>query len=128
MRRLNPSRRPPYHSAPVSPIPEGNWDVPVVVVGGGPGGEDCARDLADHGIKVMMVNNEPFPGGECLWRGCIPSKAWRAAADCIRNRSHDAEIGVDGTQTPSSTGRRSKSTAAGCKPAAAKWRSKPTRA
>ncbi len=88
------------HSAPVSPIPEGNWDVPVVVVGGGPGGEDCARDLADHGIKVMMVNNEPFPGGECLWRGCIPSKAWRAAADSIRNRAHDAEMGVDGTNTP----------------------------
>jgi len=87
-------------AAPVSPIPEGNWDVPVVVVGGGPGGEDCARDLSDHGIKVMMVNNEPFPGGECLWRGCIPSKAWRAAADVIRNRTHDAEMGVDGTHTP----------------------------
>jgi dihydrolipoamide dehydrogenase len=76
------------------------WDVPVVVVGGGPGGEDCARDLADHGMKVMMVNNEPFPGGECLWRGCIPSKAWRAAADVIRNRAHDAEMGVDGTHAP----------------------------
>ena len=48
----------------------------------------------------MMVNNEPFPGGECLWRGCIPSKAWRAAADVIRNRAHDAEMGVDGTNTP----------------------------
>ncbi len=89
------------HTAPaVAPIPEGNWDFPVVVVGGGPGGEDCARDLADHGVKVMMVNNEPFPGGECLWRGCIPSKAWRAAADVIRNRAHDAEMGVDGTNTP----------------------------
>ncbi|MFN3543625.1 MAG: FAD-dependent oxidoreductase [Thiobacillus sp.] len=87
-------------SAPVSPIPEGSWDVQVVVVGGGPGGEDCARDLAEHGVKVMMVNNEPFPGGECLWRGCIPSKAWRAAADAIRNRAHDAEMGVDGTNTP----------------------------
>jgi dihydrolipoamide dehydrogenase len=85
---------------PVSPIPEGNWDYPVVVIGGGPGGEDCARDLADHGIKVAMVHNEPFPGGECLWRGCIPSKAWRAAADVIRNRAHDAEIGVTGTDKP----------------------------
>ena len=72
----------------------------MVVVGGGPGGEDCARDLADHGVRVMMVNNEPFPGGECLWRGCIPSKAWRAAADVIRNRGHDCEMGVDGTDTP----------------------------
>ncbi|MBT9566958.1 MAG: FAD-dependent oxidoreductase [Thiobacillus sp.] len=87
-------------AVPVSPIPVGTWDIPVVVVGGGPGGEDCARDLADHGVKVLMVNNDPFPGGECLWRGCIPSKAWRAAADNIRNRAHDAEMGVDGTNTP----------------------------
>ncbi len=87
-------------STPVSPIPEGNWDIPVAVIGGGPGGEDCARDLVDHGVKVMMVNNEPFPGGECLWRGCIPSKAWRAAADVIRNRTHDAEMGVEGTTAP----------------------------
>jgi dihydrolipoamide dehydrogenase len=82
------------------PIPEGNWDYPVVIIGGGPGGEDCARDLADHGMKVAMVNNEPFPGGECLWRGCIPSKAWRAAADIIRNRTHDTDIGITGTEKP----------------------------
>jgi len=70
-------------------IPEGNWDYDVVVVGGGPGGEDCARDLVAHGLKVAMINDSPFPGGECLWRGCIPSKAWRAAADRIRDRLHD---------------------------------------
>ena len=87
-------------SAPAFSIPEGNWDYPVVVIGGGPGGEDCARDLADHGIKVGMIHNEPYPGGECLWRGCIPSKAWRAAADIIRNRAHDGEIGVTGTDQP----------------------------
>jgi dihydrolipoamide dehydrogenase len=85
---------------PAQPIPEGNWDTQVLVIGGGPGGEDCARDLADHGIKVVMVNNAPLPGGECLWRGCIPSKAWRHAADIIRDRAHDADKGVTGTDKP----------------------------
>jgi len=81
--------------APTGPaIPEGDYDVQVLVIGAGPGGEDCARELAENGIRVAMVNDAPYPGGECLWRGCIPSKAWRAAADRIRDRAHDAAMGI----------------------------------
>ncbi len=80
-----------------SAIPAGDWDYDVVVVGGGLGGEDAARDLVSHGLKVALVNDTPLPGGECLWRGCIPSKAWRAAADRLRDRDDDARLGVHGT-------------------------------
>ena len=80
-----------------SMLGNGDWDYDVLVIGAGPGGQDCARDLAGHGVKVAMINDAPLPGGECLWRGCIPSKAWRAAADRMRDREHDAHLGVTGT-------------------------------
>ncbi len=78
-------------------IPQGDWDCDVAVIGAGPGGEDCARELAAGGLRVALVNDAPLPGGECLWRGCIPSKTWRAAADRLRDRGHDSELGVMGT-------------------------------
>jgi len=94
----NKIEQPESWMGPIGPaIPKGDWDYDVVVIGGGPGGEDCARDLASHGMKVAMVNDSKYPGGECLWRGCIPSKAWRAAADRIRDRMHDEHLGVEGT-------------------------------
>ncbi len=83
-----------------APVDTSHYDCDVLIIGGGPGGEDCARELADHGKRVIMVNDAPLPGGECLWRGCIPSKAWRAAADRMRDRSHDSGLGVLNTAAP----------------------------
>jgi dihydrolipoamide dehydrogenase len=47
----------------------------LVVLGGGPGGYAAAFLGADLGLKTALVDVEENPGGVCLYRGCIPSKA-----------------------------------------------------
>ena len=49
--------------------------VPLVVLGGGPGGYAAAFLAADLGMEVALVEREERLGGTCLLRGCIPSKA-----------------------------------------------------
>jgi dihydrolipoamide dehydrogenase len=49
--------------------------VPLVVLGGGPGGYAAAFMAADLGMEVALVEREERLGGTCLLRGCIPSKA-----------------------------------------------------
>jgi dihydrolipoamide dehydrogenase len=52
----------------------------VLVVGGGPGGYVAAIRAGQLGLDTVLVNGER-PGGTCLLRGCIPSKALIHAAD-----------------------------------------------
>ncbi len=47
----------------------------VLVIGGGPGGYTAAFRAADLGLNVTLVDPEAHPGGVCLYRGCIPTKA-----------------------------------------------------
>ena len=46
----------------------------VVVVGAGPAGEVAAGRLAEHGLKVAIVEDR-LVGGECSFWACMPSKA-----------------------------------------------------
>jgi dihydrolipoamide dehydrogenase len=66
----------------------------LVVIGAGPGGYAAAFYAADRGLKVAMVDPEANPGGVCLYRGCIPSKALLHVADVISESKHAAEFGV----------------------------------
>ena len=61
----------------------------LVVIGGGPGGYAAAFYAADLGIETTLVDLETNPGGVCLYRGCIPSKALLHAAKVI-NETHEA--------------------------------------
>jgi dihydrolipoamide dehydrogenase len=62
----------------------------VAVVGGGPGGYAAAFLAADLGMKVTLIDPEANPGGVCLYRGCIPSKALLHVAKLI-DESHQAK-------------------------------------
>ena len=66
----------------------------IVVIGAGPGGYPAAFAAADHGKKVVLVNEETNPGGVCLQRGCIPSKALLHVAKLIHEASDAAEHGL----------------------------------
>ncbi len=51
----------------------------LVVIGGGTAGLVTAAGSAGIGARVALVERERL-GGECLWTGCVPSKALIAAA------------------------------------------------
>src|SRR5262249_29901717 len=53
----------------------------VVVIGGGPGGYNCAIRAGQLGLGAACVEKEPRLGGTCLNVGCIPSKALLHASE-----------------------------------------------
>ena len=66
----------------------------VAVLGAGPGGYAAAFYAADLGMQVTLVDQEKNPGGVCLYRGCIPSKALLHVAKVIDEAKHAAKWGV----------------------------------
>src|SRR3954462_12041563 len=66
----------------------------LVVIGAGPGGYAAAFYAADRGMKVALVDPEQNPGGVCLYRGCIPSKALLHVAKLIGEAKHASTFGV----------------------------------
>jgi dihydrolipoamide dehydrogenase len=67
----------------------------LVVIGAGPGGYAAAFYAADRGMKVTLVDPEKNPGGVCVYRGCIPSKALLHVADVITESAHAKDFGVE---------------------------------
>ena len=66
----------------------------LVVVGAGPGGYAAAFYAADLGMQVALVDTEANPGGVCLYRGCIPSKALLHVAKVIGEARHASAWGI----------------------------------
>jgi dihydrolipoamide dehydrogenase len=66
----------------------------VVVIGAGPGGYAAAFYAADLGMQVTLIDPEVNPGGVCLYRGCIPSKALLHVAEVLNEARHAEAWGI----------------------------------
>lgn len=66
----------------------------LVVIGAGPGGYDAAFKAVELGLSVTLIDPELNPGGVCLHRGCIPSKAFLHVAKLVSEAEESEKIGV----------------------------------
>lgn len=72
-----------------------NRTTQVAVIGGGPGGYTAAFMAADLGLQVTLIDLEPNPGGVCLYRGCIPSKALLHVAKVLTESREATQWGIE---------------------------------
>ncbi len=67
----------------------------VVIIGGGPGGYNCAIRAGQLGLKTAIVEMRDTLGGTCLNVGCIPSKALLHASELFDTAKNDfAGMGI----------------------------------
>lgn len=67
----------------------------LVVIGAGPGGYAAAFAAADLGMQVTLIDKEKNPGGVCLYRGCIPSKALLHIAKLLDETKEASHWGIE---------------------------------
>jgi dihydrolipoamide dehydrogenase len=66
----------------------------VVVIGSGPGGYVAGIRAGQLGLKVAVIEKDPFLGGTCLHRGCIPTKSLLENADIWQKIQKSKEFGI----------------------------------
>jgi dihydrolipoamide dehydrogenase len=72
-----------------------NQSLNIAVIGGGPGGYAAAFLAADLGMTVTLIDPELNPGGVCLYRGCIPSKALLHVAKLLEESHQAKDWGIE---------------------------------
>jgi dihydrolipoamide dehydrogenase len=70
-------------------------DYDLIVIGSGPGGYVAGIRAGQLGLKVAVVERDPFFGGTCLHRGCIPTKALLHTASVLDEIRAAAGIGIE---------------------------------
>lgn len=72
----------------------GQHDVDLAVIGGGTAGLVGAQTAAGLGARVVLIEEERT-GGDCLYTGCVPSKALLAAASAAAQARRASRYGID---------------------------------
>ena len=72
-----------------------NQSLNIAVIGGGPGGYAAAFLAADLGMTATLIDPELNPGGVCLYRGCIPSKALLHVAKLLEESHQAKDWGIE---------------------------------
>jgi len=67
----------------------------VVIIGSGPGGYVAGIRAGQLGMKVAVIEKDPFLGGTCTHRGCIPTKALLENADIYEHVHRAKEFGIN---------------------------------
>ncbi|MCK5740232.1 dihydrolipoyl dehydrogenase, partial [bacterium] len=67
----------------------------LAVIGGGPGGYVAAFLAADLGMDVTLIDPKENPGGVCLYKGCIPSKALLHIAKLLNETEEAKKWGIN---------------------------------
>ncbi len=75
----------------MSPVKQLKTD--ICVIGAGSGGLSVASGAAQLGANVVLIESGEM-GGDCLNRGCVPSKALIAAAAHAHSRGAGAQFGI----------------------------------
>lgn len=66
----------------------------VIVIGGGTAGLVTASGCARLGRKVALIEKDAL-GGDCLWTGCVPTKALVASARLAHQMRHADAFGLE---------------------------------
>src|SRR5436190_16145523 len=66
----------------------------IVIIGGGTAGLVTASGCARLGRKVALIEREKL-GGDCLWTGCVPTKALVASARLAHQLRHADAFGLE---------------------------------
>ena len=67
----------------------------ICIIGGGSGGLSVAAGASQMGARVVLFEADSM-GGDCLNRGCVPSKALLAAAKAAHHAQGNPAMGVIG--------------------------------